>query len=135
VSEYASNWAFPLSIALFSIKLSVTKFATTTLADTPSGRGLEVETLYGGRLSWESVAETPGAMIVGATDGLAEADGTAAGALAQAAVQTTTKPAPTMSAIRRDRPHPDNCHPLVAKEGRTIAAGPQPDKAEKELPR
>ncbi|HVB53743.1 MAG TPA: hypothetical protein VNF24_06080 [Candidatus Acidoferrales bacterium] len=84
---------------------------TTRWAETPAGSGLEVERVYGGSVSSEGLTATPGAMVVGAAVGVAEAEGILAGALAQAAVQTTTSPDPTTSAIRRDRPQPATWRP------------------------
>jgi len=103
-SEYVSKRASPRSIARFSIRLSTMKSATTFLAETPAGGGLDAETEYGGRVSSERLTVTPGAMVVDAAEGVAVAAGILAGALAQAAVQTTTNPDPTVSAARRDRP-------------------------------
>ncbi|HUY09376.1 MAG TPA: hypothetical protein VMW80_07995 [Candidatus Dormibacteraeota bacterium] len=45
-------------------------------------------------------------MVVGLTDGLADAVGILVGVLAQAAVQTTIIPKPTVSTACCDRPHP-----------------------------
>ena len=78
---------------------------------TPAGSGLDVETEYGGRASSDGLTDTPGAMVVGAAEGLVVAGGILAGALAQAAVQTTISPNPTVSAARRDRPQPVTCRP------------------------
>lgn len=93
------------------MRSSITTSLTTVAADTPGGSGLDVETVYGGRTNSDGATDTPGAMVVGRTTGVAEADGIRAGALAQAAVQTTTIPTPTANTAFCDRPHPVTWRP------------------------
>ncbi|HUY23924.1 MAG TPA: hypothetical protein VMV09_01300 [Candidatus Saccharimonadales bacterium] len=70
----------------------------------PPGSGLDVDTEYGGRANSEGLTDTPGAMVVYAADGEGVEGGIVAVELAQAAVQRTIGPNPSISAARRDRP-------------------------------
>jgi hypothetical protein len=92
--------------------LSIKTSLTTCLAETPAGRGFVVETVNGGKTSRVGLTDTPGAIEVALGEGLAEAEGILAGALAQAAVQTTISPTPTDSTARCDRPQPVTWRPL-----------------------
>ena len=86
------------------MRLSSTTSLTTRVADTPAGRGFEIETEYGGRASSAGLTETPGAMLVGAELGVGVAAGILAGGLLHAAIPSSAIPDPSPNAARRDRP-------------------------------